>query len=532
MDKEDEHTWPPGPKQSVCLLGALLLLVACAVDAGPLERLIMPGPVIQGHSEVEQQCERCHHSFRQESQNALCLDCHEVIALDRKTGRGFHGTARAARGTECRDCHTEHVGRDADVVRLNAALFDHRLTEFVLKGAHQAVSCGSCHQTGKKYREAKSACIDCHRERSPHDKKVKQECERCHDQVRWANSSFDHDATHFKLRNRHAKAQCAACHPGDRYKDTPRACLACHAVQVKHGLTYGERCDSCHVSKSWDEIRFDHNRKTRFALKGRHQKTDCLLCHQERTDAQKPVRSCVACHQADDTHRGRLGEECAQCHNEERWSKQKFDHARDADYPLAGKHAKAGCSQCHVGGVTRKTKDARTCRDCHRVDDVHGDEGKRACGECHSVKGWREAVRFEHDLTRFPLIGLHATTLCEACHLNAQFRNTSDQCRTCHAAADVHERRLGEQCARCHTPNGWAIWRFDHQRDADYALEGKHEGLSCIACHARPQTSDLSLSTACGSCHRKDDVHRGGFSMACERCHNQDDFREISIGHR
>ena len=68
--------------------------------------------------------------------SSLCLDCHKDIAADVREHHGYHGRMSNAGVGECRACHTEHKGRDADIVQLGRAQFDHRLTDFALEGAH------------------------------------------------------------------------------------------------------------------------------------------------------------------------------------------------------------------------------------------------------------------------------------------------------------------------------------------------------------------------------------------------------------
>jgi hypothetical protein len=124
---------------------------------------------------------------------------------------------------------------------------------------------------------------------------------------------------------------------------------------------------------------------------------------------------------------------------------------------------------------------------------------------------------------------MHAAAPCEECHADAVYRGTESSCNGCHAVDDVHERRLGRDCASCHNPNGWALWRFDHDVQTDYPLEGAHAGLDCLACHKVPVKGSIDLSHACYACHRVDDVHRGSYGRFCERCHTTSSFKELRL---
>ena len=58
------------------------------------------------------------------------MDCHDVVADDVTGGAGFHGRHPDASTAQCKTCHSDHLGRDADVVGLNEDTFDHGMTDF------------------------------------------------------------------------------------------------------------------------------------------------------------------------------------------------------------------------------------------------------------------------------------------------------------------------------------------------------------------------------------------------------------------
>src|SRR5947199_3551157 len=96
-------------------------------------------------------------------QTRLCLDCHKDIAADVAAKRGYHGHLTGITTSECRGCHSEHLGRGADIIKLSRSQFDHEGTDFPLRDAHADVACASCHIAGKPYRKAATECVDCHR---------------------------------------------------------------------------------------------------------------------------------------------------------------------------------------------------------------------------------------------------------------------------------------------------------------------------------------------------------------------------------
>jgi hypothetical protein len=420
------------------------------------EKLVMPGPLVDGHAKLEKDCFQCHVPFSRQSQSNLCLACHKEIAADRSARKGFHGRRLDAARQECRSCHTDHKGRSADIVQLDRETFDHAFTNFALKGAHKTARCDECHVQTAKFRSAPGLCFGCHKTNDQHKGQLGEKCDSCHTEDAWRRvKAFDHNATKFPLEGAHRNVACSGCHAGERYTNLATACVGCHRIQDVHAGRYGPKCATCHDQNRWKTARFNHD-KTKFPLKGAHVKVKCDACHTGDLFADKLATSCVSCHKKDDSHKGQLGSRCEQC---------------------------------------------------------HGDSS------------WRRTVAFDHDLTRFPLIGRHAVVPCEECHRSASFKDARVACGSCHKD-DQHEGRLGANCALCHNPNGWARWRFDHDRQTKYPLTGAHRGLDCHACHTTKNVAKVSLQTTCYGCHRLDDIHQGSFGRACERCHTTSSFRQ------
>ena len=506
---------------------ASLMIAMHGAVAGSLETLMMPGQVIDGHAKYEEKCNRCHQPFSKDKQSTLCRNCHEEVDTDIMNGLGFHGRAEVQE-TECRHCHTDHKGRDADIIQLGSETFDHDTTDYPLKGTHAVTSCEACHVHGNKYRDTPASCVDCHEENDIHRGTLGDECTDCHTERGWRHSEFDHDKTDFTLREKHTELDCNSCHVNEQYKDTTKECHGCHQLNDVHAGRYGEKCSDCHSEKGWDHTRFDHRRDTRYPLEGKHRRTKCDVCHSGNLYKEKLDTECILCHRNDDEHSGRYGKQCGSCHTPEDWEETKFDHNSKTEFPLRGKHDEVSCTSCHRGD-THNEKLESSCYSCHVADDVHkGQEGKQ-CQQCHDEHGWGGKIRFDHDMASFPLIGLHAVAPCEECHINAEFKAAASDCNACHQPEDIHEQQLGLNCEGCHNPNGWSLWEFDHNSLTEFQLDGSHEGIDCLSCHNTEATHGIELSSWCADCHRKDDEHDGHFGRYCERCHNTESFDAVQI---
>jgi hypothetical protein len=434
---------------------AVTMTMHLARSQSVLEKLVTPGPLIAGHAKLERDCIKCHVPFARESQSGLCLACHKDIAADQLARKGFHGRQADAVKQPCKYCHTDHKGKDFDVVALDRETFGHDFTNFILTGAHKSTSCNGCHVKDAKFRDAPTRCFACHKAKDPHKGQLGEKCEGCHDEVAWRRvKPFDHKATKFPLEGAHASVVCSACHAGERYRGVATTCIGCHQIQDVHSGRYGTKCESCHDQSKWKTARFNHD-KTKF--------------------------------------------------------------------PLRGGHVKVKCDACHVGSIF-DDKIATTCLSCHKKDDVHKAQLGSRCEQCHSDTSWRRTSAFDHDLTRFPLIGRHAIVPCEECHGTASYKGAPIACERCHKD-EHHQGRLGPTCATCHNPNGWRRWRFDHDKQTKYPLTGAHRGLNCEACHTAKNIAKISLSTICNDCHQSDDVHQGSFGRACDRCHSTQSFK-------
>lgn len=510
----------------MCIAVSCLGLLPRAAAAASVETLLMPGKVISGHADIEEQCAECHDRADRERQTTLCRNCHEDVDRDIAAHRGLHGRLPRADQVKCTACHSEHRGRDADIVKLAPERVDHAATDFPLEAPHRAIACTACHASGKAYREAPGTCFACHREEDVHAGSLGKECGSCHESERWAEFTFDHGKTDFLLTGSHQKVTCNACHFGNRYESTPVKCISCHAPDDVHAGARGSGCADCHTTTAWDDSKFDHAKETGFALLGGHRGLECIDCHRSGRMEDELPNECHGCHAGDDVHDGRFERKCESCHEVTEWPVKSFDHhkaSKDAKYTLTGAHERIDRHACHATPVGRP-KLPTDCATCHRAQDVHAGKLGRDCEQCHGVERWSADLRFDHDLSEFPLVGLHVAVPCAECHRTPEFKDALTDCNGCHERADVHKGGLGRECETCHSPNGWAIWDFDHGKQTRFALTGAHARQACADCHRQP-ASEVELSRDCVACHAREDRHLGQFGRQCRRCHGTTSFK-------
>ncbi len=348
----------------------LLLFFSPAMHADSLNDILSPGDLVNDHAKYDKECFQCHKKFDKGAQSGLCKECHKEIARDIADMRGYHGQMKEQR--PCKECHSEHKGRSAKIIAFDTNKFDHNTeTSFQLKGGHLAekVQCKDCHISGKKFREAPSECISCHKKDDKHKGTLGTKCADCHVEKDWKTVTFDHDKTHFKLLGKHVDVKCTDCHINGNFKDTPTQCYACHKKDDKHKGNFGQKCESCHIEKSWKEIIYDHARQAHYPLRWKHAEIKCTACHKGNVFKEKLQTNCYSCHKKDDVHKGKYGQKCESCHLEKGWKEILFDHTKKTKFPLLGKHEDAKCTSCHK--VDFKEKLPMDCYSCHKKDDKH-----------------------------------------------------------------------------------------------------------------------------------------------------------------
>ena len=141
---------------------------------------------------------------------------------------------------------------------------------------------------------------------------------------------------------------------------------------------------------------------------------------------------------------------------------------------------------------------------------------------------------FNH-ATVFPLVGVHATQACAACHVNGVYAGTPRTCVGCHLAkyqATTNPNHVAAgfptTCETCHkaTDTSWTQGTFNHA--TVFPLVGVHATQPCAACHVNGVYAGTPRT--CVGCHlakyqatTNPNHVAAGFPTTCETCHKATD---------
>lgn len=510
-----------------------------------LSAQISPGDLSNSHTNLEgiSNCTQCHVLGNKQS-NEKCLACHTEIRDRISSQKGYHSSPEV-KDKQCSACHSEHNGKNFQLVRLDVQKFDHTLTGYPLSVPHSKKECKDCHAPkfigdaklkSKKstYLGVSTQCLNCHADY--HMRTLSSNCLSCHTDGAFKPAArFNHDNAKFRLAGRHRSVECIKCHKitvtgnekfqqftGIQYTN----CASCH--KDPHNNQFGQNCRQCHSEESFKVIqgdqKFDHN-KTHYKLEGKHMIVNCKACH--KTKFTDPLRfaNCNDCHS--DYHNGQfmkdgIAPDCSKCHNVTGFTLFSYtlEQHNSGSFPLAGAHQATPCYDCHKKQDKWSfRKIGMNCSDCHQ--DIHQNlisakyyPGKD-CRKCHNEGLWSD-IRFDHTQTGFGLTGAHEKEKCRSCHFTTYATGTSVQkfsglgtgCSECHA--DKHHNQFEKDgitaCTECHTANNWSASKFDHGKTA-FKLDGKHVKVACVKCHKPEQQGTETFilykikEFRCESCH-------------------------------
>jgi hypothetical protein len=197
----------------ICTL--ILLILLCGTN---LNAQLSPGVLSNVHSNLEglSNCTQCH-VLGDKVTNEKCLTCHTEIQSRISAQKGYHSSF-AVNGKQCSLCHSEHHGKNFQIIRFDTAKFDHNLTGYNLSAPHAKQECKACHNsqhiTDQKIKTKSSTflgvsreCLTCHTDY--HLRTLSSSCLNCHTEQTFVPASkFNHASAKFQLAGKHKSVDC------------------------------------------------------------------------------------------------------------------------------------------------------------------------------------------------------------------------------------------------------------------------------------------------------------------------------------
>jgi len=247
------------------------------------------------------------------------------------------------------------------------------------------------------------------------------------------------------------------------------------------------------------------------------------------------------------------GYECSDCHGTGGWDELllgNFSHAT-TNFHLEGVHQTVNCSDCHSGNTVSEkhafSNVSSSCNSCHL--DVHKNNLGDQCSQCHTSMSWIvDQRKFNHEETRFSLMGAHRFVNCNACHNDlTSIENTPTDCYSCHFDEFNNTQNPNHKsvnfdinCSSCHSLFQ-ATWTASFNHDLTlFPLKGAHESEDCISCH-KNNIYDLSLD--CEGCHSLSGLAQTDYSISsynhvshnindfCSSCHTTSSWQQLIFSH-
>lgn len=249
-------------------------------------------------------CKGCHH-YNTSGPILKCINCHET---SRKRVNVTLPDLKGAYHRQCMECHREwshETGCNSchklkkdfkrtqkDQIKKKISGKDHPVVLEPTKISYETKSNKGKIVTFYHDDHAKRFVIDCttcHKQES---------CTKCHD----VNKSSNDKPKSFPVKK--------------SFEEQHKKCISCHK---------NDNCNSCHHNNEIE--RFDHTKKTGWALSKYHINLSCIKCHGEKIPYKKLASGCISCHQG--------------------WNNETFKHSITG-LQLDETHLDFSCEDCHV----------------------------------------------------------------------------------------------------------------------------------------------------------------------------------------
>lgn len=230
-------------------------------SAAAWQRMANPGTLSKAHAFLDHNCNACHTPVKgAEATNCIVCHANDDNILQRQP-TAFHADVG-----NCKECHSEHRGRHAEM-----SVMDHNSLAIVgRKQLEQSATVGS-----------ESAAL-----------------------LAWLKEAGVSSSSNSSTKNTSDKVSSIFVHPKLTANERTLNCASCHQNDDRHFGLFGNNCSSCHEATRWNLPEFRHPSAA---------STDCAQCHQAPPShymmhfkmisarvARKPlakVSECYTCHQ-------------------------------------------------------------------------------------------------------------------------------------------------------------------------------------------------------------------------------------------
>lgn len=212
--------------------------------------------------------------------------------------------------------------------------------------------------------------------------------------------------------------------------------------------------------------------------------------------------------------------------------------------PAAQVHGRIRCVTCHYGQegtqeikaahqgivVDPTVSNAQVCLACHphlpaefpndRLrtphDELsHGQAVDVACSDCHGGVG--------HSFDPVSSEIICPMSVCLDCHQERQLGADLTDCDACHMGG--HDPAPGLACSACHTSTD--AWSDVATVDHPLSLDGQHQQVPCLDCHAGASPLADGADLTCAGCHQP--PGQDHYAGACETCHTPAGFDQAQL---
>lgn len=223
------------------------------------QRMANPGALSEAHAFLDHNCNACHTPVKgAEATNCIVCHANDDNVLQRQP-TAFHADIG-----NCRDCHSEHRGRDAEMTEMDhdllANIGRNQLEEIAEPDSESAALLGWLKAAGSSPARTNSDfvhpaltanertlnCAACHQNDDRHFGLFGTDCSSCHESKRWTLPEFRHPSASSK--------DCAQCHQAPPSHYMMHFKMISAKVAGKPHAKVSE-CYTCHQTTSWPDIK-------------------------------------------------------------------------------------------------------------------------------------------------------------------------------------------------------------------------------------------------------------------------------------